>query len=313
MPASIRTEALCRQFGDYIAVDDINLDVPAGSVYGFLGRNGAGKTTTLKLLLGLLRPDRGRILIGGIDVQRQRLSAARQIGALLEAHGFYANLSGRQNLDLCRRLRGCAASEVDRVLDMVAMRAHAGRRVSDYSLGMRQRLGLARALIGAPAVLILDEPANGLDPEGIADMRRLLRQLPERSGATVLVCSHQLSEVEHTASHVGILNRGRLVVQGALDELYAKQDTQVHIQTDNLDATARLLAEHAIDSERDHDALVARLSPHLDVPRSVAGITHALCRAGIGIHAITPRRRSLESLYRRATATDAAGDLETAA
>lgn len=308
MTPAIHTEALTRRFGQHLAVDAIDLDVPQYSVYGFLGRNGAGKTTTLKLLLGLLKPDGGRALIGGVDVQQQRLLAARHVGALLESHGFYTSLSGRDNLDLCRRLRGCPESEIDRVLEIVEMQAHAKRHVGQYSLGMRQRLGLARALLGAPSVLILDEPANGLDPEGIADMRRLLRQLPERAKATVLVSSHQLGEVEQTASHIGILNRGRLIAQGSLANLHAELDTPVQINTDNIPATLGLLTEYAIKAERDGSGLTVRLPPHQDVPRTIAGLTHALCRAGIGVHAISPRPPSLENLYRQASA-----ELETAA
>lgn len=172
MTHAIETHGLCRRFERRTVVDNVSLQVPSQSIYGFLGRNGAGKTTTLKMLLGLLRPDAGSAWIDGIDVSANRLAAARKVGALLEAHGFYGNLSGRENLDLTRRLLGCPASEVARVLEVVQLSTHAGRRVDGYSLGMRQRLGLARAMLGKPTVLILDEPTNGLDPEGIADMRQ---------------------------------------------------------------------------------------------------------------------------------------------
>lgn len=174
MQAAIETHGLSRRHGGRLAVDRVTMTVPRLSIYGFLGRNGAGKTTTLKMLLGLWRPDGGSIRIEGIDVAAHRLRAARKVGALLEPQGFYASLTGYDNLDLSRHLLGCPSSEIDRVLTVVEMTAHARRPVADYSLGMRQRLGLARALLGAPSVLILDEPTNGLDPEGIADMRCLL-------------------------------------------------------------------------------------------------------------------------------------------
>jgi len=161
MPSAIETEGLTRRFGNRVAVDDVTMTVPERSIYGFLGRNGAGKTTTIKLLLGLLRADAGTARIAGIDIATDRLRAARRIGALLEAQGFYPNLSGHENLDLTRRLLGLPASEIDRVLDVAEMTAHGRRRVADYSLGMRQRLGLARAMLGAPPVLVLDEPTNG--------------------------------------------------------------------------------------------------------------------------------------------------------
>ena len=214
MTMAIQTQNLTRRFGHRIAVDQVSMAVPKRAVYGFLGRNGAGKTTTLKMLLGLIRPSAGSAMIDGIDVARDRIGAARRVGALLEAHGFYVNLTGGENLDLTRTLLGVASTEVDRVLEVVEMRADASRRVSDYSLGMRQRLALARAMLGAPPVLVLDEPTNGLDPDGIADMRRFLKALPERTGATVLLSSHLLGEIEQTATHIGIVNEGRLVLEG---------------------------------------------------------------------------------------------------
>ncbi|RZJ37249.1 MAG: ABC transporter ATP-binding protein, partial [Brevundimonas sp.] len=233
MAAAIETHALTRRFKRHLAVDAVSMTVPDKAVYGFLGRNGAGKTTTLKMLLGLIAPTSGQARVAGVDVARDRLAAARRIGALLEAHGFYGNLSGRENLDLTRTLLGLPKTEIDRVLEVVEMTDNAARRVSDYSLGMRQRLGLARAMLGAPPVLVLDEPTNGLDPDGIADMRRFLRALPERTGATVLLSSHLLGEIEQTATHIGILSHGKLVLEGALDRLKADLAPEIVFQTDD--------------------------------------------------------------------------------
>ena len=301
MAAAIRTLHLTRRFAGQPAVDALSMTVPAGSVYGFLGRNGAGKTTTLKLLLGLLRPDAGRIEIDGIDVLRQRSTAARRVGALLEAQGFYAQLSGRQNLDLARRLLGLPADEVQRVLALTDLLAPAHRPVSAYSLGMRQRLGLARALLGAPPVLLLDEPSNGLDPEGIAWMRAFLRELPARTGATVLLSSHLLGEIEQTASHVGILDHGRLVVEGPLAGLMASQPAGLRIETDANPRAAELARQHGLQVDHDADALQVRLPRGAD-PRAIgAMLNHALCAAGVRVHALVPQRPSLEQLYRGAT------------
>ena len=181
------------------------------------------------------------------------------------------------------------------------MTAHGRRRVADYSLGMRQRLGLARAMLGAPPVLILDEPTNGLDPEGIADMRGFLRELPERSGATVLLSSHLLGEIEQTATHVGILSHGRLVLEGALDELKAGMATEVAIETDTPERALLLAREHGFDVEQGDDALIARFAAGEDVRNATAALNRVLCIAGgIRIHALAPRRRSLETLYRNA-------------
>ena len=300
MPAAIETQGLTRRFGDRLAVDGISMTVPERGIYGFLGRNGAGKTTTIKLLLGLLRADAGSARIAGIDIAADRLGAARKVGALLEAQGFHPHLSGRENLDLTRRLLGLAATEIDRVLDIAEMTAHGRRRVADYSLGMRQRLGLARAMLGAPPVLVLDEPTNGLDPEGIADMRRFLRELPARSGATVLLSSHLLGEIEQTATHVGILSDGRLVLEGALAELKAGLASEVAIETDTPERAAALAREHGFDVTQDDDALVARFAPREDARSATAALNRVLCVAGVRIHALAPRQRTLETLYRQA-------------
>jgi ABC-2 type transport system ATP-binding protein len=298
---AIETRGLTRRFGSRTAVESVSLTVPARSIYGFLGRNGAGKTTTLRLLLGLLRPDAGSMRIDGIDPAIDRLGAARRVGALLEAHGFYANLSGRQNLDLSRRLTGLPVREIDRVLEAVDMTVHASRRACDYSLGMRQRLGLARAMLGAPPVLLLDEPTNGLDPEGIAEMRRFLRELPDRSGATVLLSSHLLGEIDQVATHVGILSEGRLVLEGALAELRTSLGTEIALGTDDPARAAGIARAHGFDTEcRDLD-LVARLAPGEETRLASAALNRVLCVAGIRVHAVTLRERSLESLYRGAS------------
>lgn len=297
MTLAIETHALCRRFDQLTVVDNVSLQVPRQSIYGFMGRNGAGKTTTLKMLLGLLRPDSGRACIDGIDVSADRLGAARKVGALLEAHGFYSNLSGRENLDLTRRLLGCPLSEVARVLDVVELSAHAGQRVSGYSLGMRQRLGLARAMLGAPPVLILDEPTNGLDPEGIADMRALLRGLPQLSGATVLLSSHLLGEIEHVASHIGILSHGRLVLQGELTQLKSQLAAEIVIDSDEPNRAATIASSHGFVVEQIDEQLIVRLASGQSPRTSAAILTSTLSAAGVSIFAIAPRMHSLESLY----------------
>lgn len=294
---AVETHQLTRRFGPRTVVDAVSMTVPARSIYGFLGRNGAGKTTTLRLLLGLLRPDSGRIHIAGIDPAIDRPGAARRIGALLEAQGFYTHLSGRENLDLSRRLLGLPVAEVDRVLEAVELAAHSSRRVADYSLGLRQRLGLARAMLGSPPVLVLDEPTNGLDPEGIADMRHFLRELPDRSGATVLLSSHLLGEIEHVATHVGILSEGRLVLEGSLAELKSNLGTEVAIGTDDPARAADIARGHGFDVECQDDALVARIAPGKEARPVSAALNRALCVSGVSVHALTVRQRSLEVLY----------------
>ena len=302
MTAAIETRDLTRRFGRRLAVDAVSMTVPERAVYGFLGRNGAGKTTTLKMLLGLIAPTGGTARVCGIDVARDRLGAARRIGALLEAHGFYGNLSGRENLDLTRTLLGLPKTEIDRVLEVVEMTTHAGRRVSDYSLGMRQRLGLARAMLGAPPVLVLDEPTNGLDPDGIADMRRFLKSLPERTGATVLLSSHLLGEIEQTATHVGILSEGRLVLEGALDRLKAELAPEVAVQADDVDRAAALAVSSGFEAVMTSDGLIARLKPGEDARLASAALNRTLVEAEVTVFSIGPRARSLEGIYREVSA-----------
>ena len=302
MENAIETRGLGRRFGRLTAVDEVSLAVPRGAVYGFLGRNGAGKTTTLRMLLGLIRPTAGQALIDGIDVARDRLAAARRTGALLEAHGFYGNLSGEENLDLTRRLLGLDRAEIGRVLAIVEMSDHARRRVSDYSLGMRQRLGIARALLGAPPVLILDEPTNGLDPDGMAEMRTFLRALPDRTGATVLLSSHLLGEVEQTATHIGILSEGRLVLQGELARLRADLAPEIVLETDDPARAADLARSAAVSVERTETGAVVTLPPGVDARVASAELNRALVQAGVAVSSIGPRARSLEGIYRQVVA-----------
>ena len=297
MTLAIETCGLTRRFGARTAVEDLAMQVPAQAAYGFLGPNGAGKTTTLKMLLGLIRPSDGRALIDGIDVAADRMGAARKVGALLEAHGFHANLTGRENLEITRRLLALPRAETDRALEVVEMRPDACRRVSDYSLGMRQRLGIARALLGSPPVLILDEPTNGLDPDGIADMRKFLAGLPARTGATVLVSSHLLNEVEQTATHVGVIFAGRLAVQGALADLIARVAPGLDLEVDQPERARSLILARGFDLE-DGEGLSVRLRSGADARSAAATLNRALVEGGLAVFALTPRRPSLETLYR---------------
>ena len=215
--ADIEAVALTKRFGPVTAVDALSFRAPAGKVTGFLGPNGSGKTTTLRTALGLVAPTEGRVLIGGRAYSTLR-EPRRTVGALLEATGFHPGRTARAHLAVLAKAGGLPAARVDPVLDTVELTADADRRVREYSLGMRQRLGLAAALLGAPEVLVLDEPVNGLDPAGVAWLRGLLRA-QAAEGRTVLVSSHLLSEVARTADHVVIVADGRLRFEGAIDAL----------------------------------------------------------------------------------------------
>ena len=239
----IETRGLTRRFGARLAVDGINLQVPEAGVYGFLGPNGAGKTTAIRMLLGLIRPDGGEVNLFGEPLAANRRALMRRVGALVEAPSLYPHLTGRENLEVTRRMLGAPSELIGRALDIVKLAQEAHRRVREYSLGMRQRLGLALALLNEPALLILDEPTNGLDPAGIHEMRDLLRRLPAEFGVTVFLSSHLLSEVEQTAGHIGIIHEGRLLFQGTLSELQSRHRAQLTLGVNQSEQAARCLSE----------------------------------------------------------------------
>lgn len=238
----IETKNLTKSYADFTAVCDIDLHIPKGSVYGFLGPNGAGKSTTMKMFLGLTRPTGGSFTIDGKRYPENRVEILKEVGSFIEAPAFYGNLSGEENLEIIRRILGLPKSSVTEALESVGLLQYKKRLAKKYSLGMKQRLGLASALLGKPPILILDEPTNGLDPVGIHEIRTLIRSLPEKYDCTVLVSSHLLSEIELMADTVGILNHGRLLFEGTLEELRCSANSQGY-PTDNLEDTFLALVD----------------------------------------------------------------------
>lgn len=232
----IETKNLTKSYVNFTAVSGINLHIPKGTVYGFLGPNGAGKSTTMKMFLGLTKPTSGSFVIDGKKYPENRVEILKEVGSFIEAPAFYGNLSGEENLDIIRKILGLPKSAVSEVLELVGLTQYKNRLMKKYSLGMKQRLGLASALIGRPPILILDEPTNGLDPVGIHEIRTLIRSLPQRFGCTVLVSSHLLSEVELMADYIGILNHGHLLFEGTLTELKQQAALQGY-PIDNLEDT----------------------------------------------------------------------------
>ena len=215
----ITTEHLTKQYKKFTSVNNVSLHIRKGSIYGFLGPNGAGKSTTMKMLLGLTATTKGSFMIDGKQFPHDRAAILREVGSFIEAPSFYANLTGRENLDVIRRILGLPKADVEDALELVGLSEFGGRLAKKYSLGMKQRLGLAGALLGRPPILILDEPTNGLDPSGIHEIRNLIKSLPDLYDCTVLISSHMLSEIELIADDVGILNHGRLLFEGSLDDL----------------------------------------------------------------------------------------------
>ena len=216
----LETNHLIKKHATTYRVKDVNLHVPEHSVYGFLGPNGAGKNTTLKLILGLIKPDQGDVSVFGQKVTTtNRLSILRRSGSLIENPGGYGHLTGLENMQIVQKLKGVSEAEIVRALKTVRLYEQRDKKLKNYSLGMRQRLGLAMALLGDPKLLILDEPTNGLDPAGIQEIRELIRSLPQERDMTVIVSSHLLNEVEQMADHVGIIHHGEMLYQGPLPEL----------------------------------------------------------------------------------------------
>ena len=287
---------LTKRYGSIAAVDAVDLTDEEGDVYGYLGPNGAGKTTTLRMMLGLIRRDGGSVKLFGRD-PADGIDALDRVAGFVESPTFYPYLSGRENLQLLSSLDGGSGRRAaEEALERVDLRERAGDRVGTYSLGMRQRLGIAASLMRSPRLLVLDEPANGLDPAGIRDLRELVSGLPEQ-GVTVMYSSHQLAEVEEVCNRVAIINGGTIVFEGRLDELRASFAAPYRIETGD-DARA-LVAAKASGAE---DARVESGALWLDTSQEVVDhLTVTLGRAGIPIRSLGRERRSLEDLFFRLT------------
>lgn len=292
---AIATTGLTRYFGDVCAVDDLRLHVSRGSIYAFLGPNGAGKTTTIRMLLGLMRSLSGEVRIFGELMNRaNRRDLLRRIGSMVEAPSLYPHLTGYENLQVTQMLISMDQSSIDRVLRIVRLENDAHRLVKTYSQGMRQRLGVALALLAEPDLLILDEPTNGLDPAGMIEMRELIRCMPGEHGITVFLSSHLLSEVEQMATHVGIIGRGRLLFEGTLESLRSQSRKRVLIEIDRPVIASSVLAQAGWPSEFVGDTT---LTVELPGQESVARAAAALVSAGVSIYQIRTERPSLENLF----------------
>jgi ABC-2 type transport system ATP-binding protein len=293
--APVEVRGLVKRYGELVAVDGVDLTVLPGDVFGYLGPNGAGKTTSLRMMLGLIRPSAGSVRLFGRDPQAG-VAALDGVAGFVEAPRFYPYLTGRRNLDLCAALDGDgAAARIDEVLDVVELRHRAKDRVGGYSHGMRQRLGIAAALLRRPRLMLLDEPATGLDPAGMRDMRLLVRRLAD-GGMTVLLSSHLLAEVEELCNRVAIVRDGRMVYEGTLAELRRAAGTVYHLRTtDDERALAVCGAQRGIeDVARAHDGGIAFRAPS---EPAVGELSLALAEAGALVLELAPNRATLEELF----------------
>jgi ABC-2 type transport system ATP-binding protein len=286
---------LTKVIGDRTIVDDVSFELLPGEVFGFLGPNGAGKTTTIRMLVGLIKPTQGTVTICGHDVRRDFEKAMRCIGCIVENPDLYRFMTGRENLEHFTRMLGVDRSEIQRVAELVNLSHRLEQRVGTYSLGMRQRLGLAQAMLGRPRVLILDEPANGLDPAGIREIRELLRSLAAEQNMAVFVSSHLLAEVELTCDRVAIIHKGRILRTGTVPELISSQKV-MEFRVDDLPRAAEVLRGQGLEITEAGDALLAPIGES-EAPPLVA----ALIAAQVSVYQARQRVHTLEEMFLNVT------------
>ena len=302
MQTVIETKALCKQYGPHTAVDHVELHVPQGCVYGFIGPNGAGKSTTMKMLLGLIHPTAGRVrLLGQELTEKSRLPLLRQTGSLIESPAGYLHLTAQENLEIVADLKGVPHKDIGRVLDIVHLTQDRNRRVGQYSLGMKQRLGIAMALLGSPKLRVLDEPTNGLDPAGIQEMRALIRNMPAATGATVLISSHLLGEMEQMVEQVGIIDHGHILFEGPLTELQRHSRGNVTLRLLDPAKAAPILRANGLTAHS--DSCVVTLPPLQDA--LLADLVQKLAACGAGVVELTPHTKTLEEIFLSLTSEEA--------
>ena len=297
MQTVIETKALCKQYGPHTAVDHVELHVPQGCVYGFIGPNGAGKSTTMKMLLGLIHPTAGRVrLLGQELTEKSRLPLLRQTGSLIESPAGYLHLTAQENLEIVADLKGVPHKDIGRVLDIVHLTQDRNRKVGQYSLGMKQRLGIAMALLGSPNLLILDEPTNGLDPAGIQEMRSLISSMPETTGATVLISSHLLGEIEQMVTQVGILNHGKMLFEGSLQALQKHSRGGILLRVLDVPKSIAVLNRQgirAVTQAQHPDVLELPALPD----EALAALVSTLAENSVGVVGLTAQTKNLEEIF----------------
>jgi ABC-2 type transport system ATP-binding protein len=295
-PLMIETHGLTKRFGQRTVVSELNLSVPVGSAFGFLGHNGAGKTTVIRMLVDLTRPDQGTIQIAGRPLALHREQILARVGAIIEEPRFHPHLAGRENLAVVAAVRGPAAErQIAPALKRVGLADRADDRVGTYSQGMRQRLGIARCLLADPKLIILDEPMNGLDPSGILELRQLIADLTAEN-RTVFVSSHQLNEIEKTCDAAAIIDRGRLLAQGPITELIGDSPAQYDLTCDTPSAARTLLARHPAVSAVYETPTGVRLTLH-DPKEAITALTGRLIESGIAVSSFAPVQLSLEDRF----------------
>lgn len=292
----LETEKLTHKFSDReIVLRDIGLQVPCGAIYGFLGPNGAGKTTTLRLVLGLLTKQQGTVRVFGKTFDAHRIEILRKIGSLIESPSLYGHLTAVENLRVWQKVYQCAEKRIGEVLEIVGLQGTGNKRAANFSLGMKQRLSIAMALLHEPSLLILDEPTNGLDPNGIIEVRELLRTLNRERGMTILISSHLLAEIERLVTHLGVIHKGVLLFQGRLEELQEQQkrNSVVSFETSDSGRAAAILAANGLEA--------AHVNGQITIPivekEIIARLNRQFIDAGIEVYQIRVVKHDLESIF----------------
>lgn len=289
----VSTHNLSKRYGDTYRVKDVNLSVCEGAIYGFLGPNGAGKSTTLKMILGLTRPTDGKVTVFGKDLGANRRLILSKTGSLIESPSYYGHLTGLENMRVIQRLRDVPDKNVSEALKIVRLENQKDKIVGQYSLGMKQRLGVAMALLSFPKLLILDEPTNGLDPAGISEIRELIKSLPQRHEITVLISSHLLSEIEQMATTVGIINDGMMIFQGSMEALKNKNRPTIMVKTQNNKLAHKLLFAKGFSPADCEEALVFDNLTN----EQIAQANRSLVEANIDVLRIEEHKKNLESIF----------------
>ncbi|EWH21878.1 ABC transporter ATP-binding protein [Bacillus haynesii] len=296
----VLTKNLTKKFGKQTSVSGLEMKIEKGQIYGFLGPNGAGKTTTIRMLLGLIKSTNGNIRLFGQDIRKNRLQILQRIGSLVESPSYYGNLTGRENLEVIRRVRDLPEGRIGEVLEIVRLTKVADRLTKEYSLGMKQRLGIAAALMSKPDLLVMDEPTNGLDPAGIHEIRELIKELPDRYGMTVLVSSHLLSEIDQMATQVGIIMNGKLIFQDDIEALRKKQKPLLKIGANNIHEAQSIIQNRGLHAKLQEGNLwISETSPEF-----VSEINGILVQSGVSVYRLEEVKRSLEDIFLELTGTE---------
>lgn len=289
----LQTNELTKSYKNHQAVNSVNLEIPKGKIYGFLGPNGAGKTTTIRMLLGLVKPTDGKVSIFGKNFKKDRLSILSKVGSLVENPSYYGHLNAIENLKVYSILLGVPKKRIDEVLEVVRLTHAKKKKVKDYSLGMKQRLGIAIALLGEPELLILDEPTNGLDPEGIHEIRSLIKDLSANKGITILISSHLLSEIDQIADYVGIISKGKLVFQDKISVLRQKSQANIQIRMDKPSQGLKKFLNKGITAELKNSAVAIKETDNNTVSKAIK----ILVENNISVYRVEEQKQSLEDIF----------------